>query len=492
MSPIFNKVKRKIYAKKIKDFWEEYKRNKIGLAGITIILLFIFTALLAPLLTQYHPIKDYDLADSMAMPQWMTLFPQYSDLPPTINLSLDWPNTLYNESLVNITRNNELVLQYIGAGMNADVSLSMNFSYPYSPPKSFECAFRCEAKPVTNVGYSLELFLVLPGDENISLWDSYYQYNKKQKTEIPLRTMEFSPSFVQLHSKDSRMLTRFGYTTPLQQLGHNLANETFAAKGEHSLLMYICFRPKGTNATCEIRVKDAEFMIAGLVHGILGTDNNGADVFSQLVYGTQISLAIGLLAALMTTVIGVVAGVVAGYKGGVSDEILMRTVDILISLPLLPLQLTLVFMFGSNVFYIVLLIGFFFWTGLARIIRAQVLSLREMTFIEAATASGASKTYVMFRHIIPNVLPIATASMILNIPVAIFVEAGLSFLGFGDPTLATWGRMLNNAFRSDAFKNLAWWWILPPGLAIMILCLGFVFIGHALDEIVNPRLRSRR
>jgi peptide/nickel transport system permease protein len=485
-------VKRKIYAKKIKDFWEEYKRNKIGLAGIIIILLFVFAAFSAPLLTPYKPIKDYDLAESMAMPQWMTLFPQYHDLPPTINLSLNWPNTLYNQSLVNITRNNELVVQYIGTEMNADVSLSMNFSYPNSPPKTFKCAFRWSAKPVTNVGYSLELFLVLPGGENISLWDSYYRYNEKQKTEIPLRTMESSSAVVQLHSKDTRMFTRFGYTTPLQQLTHNLANETFAVKGEYSLLMCVRFRPKATNATCEIHMSDAEFMIPGLVHGVLGTDNDGADVFSQLVYGIQIALAIGLLAALMTTVIGVVAGVVAGYIGGVVDEILMRTVDVLISIPLLPLQLTLVFMLGRNVFFIVLLIGFFFWTGLARIIRAQVLYLREMAFIESAKTAGASRSHIIFKHVIPNVLPIATASLVLNIPVAILTEAALSFLGFGDPTLATWGRMLNNAFLSEAFKKLAWWWIVPPGLAIMVLCLAFMFIGHALDEIVNPRLRKRR
>jgi peptide/nickel transport system permease protein len=170
----------------------------------------------------------------------------------------------------------------------------------------------------------------------------------------------------------------------------------------------------------------------------------------------------------------------------------MRIVDILLCLPLLPLLLALVALYGRNVYYIVLFIAIFGWQGLARVIRSQTLSIRETAYIDTAKASGASGFYIMLRHIVPNIIPVAFASMILAVPSAILFEASLSFLGFGDPRVATWGMMLQHAFGFGGFSHLAWWWIIPPGLAIIGLCLSFVFIGYAFDEIVNPRLRRRR
>ncbi len=238
--------------------------------------------------------------------------------------------------------------------------------------------------------------------------------------------------------------------------------------------------------------KDVKFVMLGLVHGILGTDDIGADLWSQLVYGARISLFIGLLAALVGTSIGAVVGVVAGYAGGVVDEILMRLVDILLVLPFLPLLLTLVFLYGKNIYYLILFIAIFGWQGLARAIRSQVLSLRETAFVECAKAAGGSKFYIMRKHLLPNVFPLIFPSLVLSIPGAILFEASLSFLGFGDPRVPTWGKMLQYAFLGEGFSRLAWWWILPPGLAITTLSLAFVFMGHAFDEIVNPRLRRRK
>jgi peptide/nickel transport system permease protein len=204
------------------------------------------------------------------------------------------------------------------------------------------------------------------------------------------------------------------------------------------------------------------------------------------------SLIIGLLAALVGTSIGIFVGVASGYLGGYVDEISMRIVDILICLPLLPLLLALVYLYGRNVFYIVIFIAVFGWQGLARIIRAQTLSIREAAYIDTARASGAGGFYIMLRHIVPNIIPVAFASMVLAVPGAILFEAALSFLGFGDPSVPTWGMMLQHAFSFGGFTHLAWWWIIPPGLAIIGMCLAFVFIGYAFDEIVNPRLRRRR
>jgi peptide/nickel transport system permease protein len=203
---------------------------------------------------------------------------------------------------------------------------------------------------------------------------------------------------------------------------------------------------------------------------------------------------IGLSAAAISVTFGLLVGITAGYLGGAVDEALMRFVDILICLPVLPILLVMIAMFGYNVFFVVVVIAIFGWQGLSRVIRSQVLSLREMPFVESAIASGGSKSYIMVRHIIPNVLPIAMTSLVLSVPSAIILEAALSFLGFGDPFAPTWGKMLQNAQNTGAFSPtvLAWWDVLPSGLAITFLCLSFVFLGHAIDEIVNPKLRRRR
>jgi ABC-type dipeptide/oligopeptide/nickel transport system permease subunit len=222
----------------------------------------------------------------------------------------------------------------------------------------------------------------------------------------------------------------------------------------------------------------------------MGTDSTGSDAWTELIYGVRISLMVGVLAALIATFLGILYGVVAGYLGGFVDEFLMRVVDVLLCIPVLPILLVLTRYFFANVFLVVVLIAIFGWQGLSRVIRSRVLTLKEMSFIESARASGASDTYLMIHHLIPNVLPIAMAAMVLAVPGAIITEAALSFLGFGDPNAPTWGRMLYNAYQLGGLRA-PWVW-LPPGLAITVICIGFVFIGHSVDEIVNPRLRRRR
>ncbi len=498
MRLIPSKERRKIYSRKIKSFWIDFGRNKIGLVGIVIVLAFVSTAVLAPWLTPFHPINDQNLATDMAKPAWVRIFSQNRDLPITTEETIIWDATPPDSIDFLVSPDEEWgevsKVKYVGGGESADVYLNWGFSYSYRPPKAFKCEFRWMSSNVNDMGYSLELFLVRKGDNtNFTLWDSSVKStNWERRTPLPLITNptlpEGWPKLVQVHSKNVNV-----YVDRLEfEEVENLAEIALSENGEYEFRMHIRLEPKSENATCEIDLMRGNFQILGTVFGVLGVDKFGADIFSQMVYGSRISLSIGLLAAVLVTTIGITVGVTAGYFGGVVDEFLMRLVDVLLSLPWLPLLIALVALFGKNVYYIVLLIVFFGWTGLARTIRSQVLSLREMAFIEAARASGASRPYIIFRHIVPNILPIAFAALVTAIPWAILLEAGLSFLGFGDPRLPSWGRMLNYAFYWGAFKRLAWWWILPPGLAIMALCLGFVFIGHAIDEMVNPRLRRRR
>ncbi len=225
---------------------------------------------------------------------------------------------------------------------------------------------------------------------------------------------------------------------------------------------------------------------------MLGADHLGADLWAQFLYGTRTSLLIGFVVAVIAVVVGTLVGIVSGYLGGWVDELLMRVVDVLISIPFLPILIVFVAVLGKSLWNLIILIALFSWMSVARLVRSQTLTLRERTFVEAARGPpGATPGYIMRAHILPNVLGLVFASLVLLVPGAIVSEATLSFLGFGDPRVPTWGRMLQNAKSFGAFGELAWWWILPPGLALTILAMAFVFIGNTLDDILNRRNQER-
>jgi peptide/nickel transport system permease protein len=222
---------------------------------------------------------------------------------------------------------------------------------------------------------------------------------------------------------------------------------------------------------------------------ILGLDAWGRDIFAQLVWGSRIALLVGFLAAFFTVLIGTIIGLVAGYLGGRVDSVLMRFTDVILVIPGLPLIIILAAVLGASIWNIILIIALIGWPGIARIIRAEVLSLKERPFVESARVTGASSTRIMFRHIAPNVMPLAFLFATFAVSGAILTEAALSFIGLGDVDTMSWGIMLFYVQQSDALR--AWWWLLPPGLAITLLSLAFFLVGRAFDEIVNPRLRRR-
>lgn len=224
---------------------------------------------------------------------------------------------------------------------------------------------------------------------------------------------------------------------------------------------------------------------------LLGTDDVGRDVFSELMYGSRVSLLVGVTASAISVLIGGSVGVFAGYYGRMMEEGLMRFTDIFLVIPHLPLTLLIVALAGPNLLNIIVVIGVLSWPSTARIVRSQVISIKERTFIERARAIGAGDRHIIRKHILPNVIPLMFANTILIVALAILTESTLSFLGLGDPLVISWGSMLHYAFVSLAMFNGAWWYFVPPGICIALVVLGFTFLGYAIDEILNPKLRKR-
>jgi len=223
----------------------------------------------------------------------------------------------------------------------------------------------------------------------------------------------------------------------------------------------------------------------------LGTDDIGKDLFSQLLRGSQVAFMLGMMVSVFSTIIGAAIGLIAGYYGKIWDTLLMRLADIILTLPRLPLLIVISGIFGTQSNWIILLIlSLTFWPIISRVIRAQTLSLRERPFIESARVSGVGNTRIIVKHLAPNVLPIAFYYLTVTVTGAILVEAGLSFLGFGDPSNMSWGMMLQWCFvKGYVFK--APYWMIPPGLCISLLAFSFYLIGVGLEEMVNPRLKKR-
>ena len=221
-----------------------------------------------------------------------------------------------------------------------------------------------------------------------------------------------------------------------------------------------------------------------------GTTDVGRDIFSQVILGTKTALTVGLLAAFLVTVVGSVVGIIAGYYGGAVDTIIMRVVDFFYAIPFIPFVIVLSAVLKPSIWNIILAVSLLSWRTVARLVRSQVLSISKRPFIKAARVAGASDSRIMFKYILPNVIPLIMLEMAFMVNWSIAAEASIAFLGFGDPNVPSWGQILHIVFTTGN-SRVAWWWITAPGLAIVLLLVSIFFVARALEEVVDPRLRRR-
>ncbi|MFP4015988.1 MAG: ABC transporter permease [Halanaerobiales bacterium] len=458
----------------LREFWQEFKQVKYGIIGLILLISFILIIILEPMIisfpeagSRWNDISYWRDNPKNAAPIWTNCFTSHKR---ALHQFLDKPELEYKETAQFKIMNGQFT-----------------YNYAYDLPPS-EMTFKAQSRG--NV--LLELEMERPDGEVIRLLRRDLKSENEMRVNLPFskeaesRAISFARSFESdknasdissIMIKPMNILfaeAREGMMVNLDPLkGDYRVNVKAVLMGEDSYL------------------EDPEIIISGRVFGLLGTDDSKRDVWSGVVVGIKWAIFIGLLTAFMSVTIGVIYGVTSAYYGGWIDSFMMRVYEVFVSIPMLPVLIVLSALYKPSIWNLILIMCAFYWTGPVRTVRSIGLQIKEETYIEAAYALNASHSRIIFKHMIPQLIPYAFASMALSVPGAIVAEASISLLGLGDASIVTWGQILHSAMQNSAVLKGLWWWVVPPGLTIALMGMTFAFIGFSMDKILNPKLKTR-
>ena len=446
------------------DIKNEFLRSKIGIAGIFILLILFAVSIFAMISIPSETFQNWNNPE-----KWVS-YPKTS-VPSWVNLFI-WEKIPEHKILVpeNITNQNDGIFL---------TSNQFRFNYEFGDfPSDFMYNFNLEytGSPL------LEIIVIKPDGTILELIH----------TSIPYST-ELTNYEQRIFSADDLLRKNILMQSNLYQFeisGLSSTDLIFSNQAKREILNgdYV-FVVNVFNKEFQTKFIDSRLIIGGKAFGAMGTDELRRDLAIGLLWGTPLALFIGISVSIGSVIVGLIYGVYSGYKGKKTDEAMMRFNDVIYALPALPFLIILAVTISNSIFLMIGFLMIFSWVGIAKVSRSMSLQIKTRQYVEAAKLMGQKDSKIIFKHIIPQMLPYVFASIAISVPAAITTEAGLSFLGLGDPSFPTWGQILHDANTYGAAAQGFWWWIIPPGLLIAITGLAFVFIGNALDTIVNPKLK---
>jgi peptide/nickel transport system permease protein len=443
----------------------EFARSKMGIAGVTILATLVIISIVTVVAIPSETFSEWNNPGSwlsypkVAIPGWVNLFlvekiPEHKILETPIEE-------------IKTSGNISLISHQFGFNFDYD-DFPNDFIYEFSA--KYSGAPLLEMLVIRPDGVQLELLSTsLPkSDSTTTHTERIFSTDESIRKKLYLQPEKFDFPLDKLSSED----IVFSKTDVHQPL-----------KGDYLYVINLY------GVDSQNQIPESRLIIGGKAFGVMGTDELRRDLAIGLLWGTPLALFIGIVVAIASVVMGLLYGVYAGYKGGKTDESMMRLNDVIYALPALPFLIILSVTISNSIFLMIGFLTIFGWVGIAKVSRSMALQIKTRGYIEAAEMMGQRKSKIILRHILPQLLPYAFASIAISVPAAITTEAGLSFLGLGDPSFPTWGQILHDANVYGAASRGLWWWIVPPGIMIAITGLAFVFIGNALDVIVNPKLR---